>query len=295
MASRWVYSIALLTCLAAAWQEEASLVQSAVSVSASGEETFSVQGSFVEGSFGLVSDEAPTWCKNDSQLTWLQRKERMQQHNTLLWAKKMVKQMLEDNSTVPEWMYKIVSEDEKKGKSRWAVQEAQRLKAEGKETPKWMEDLVAEDARWANRWAACKGAELRALGEAVPAWMVENGRKGVLDAASEKAEELQEQIEELDAEKEQEAALVDAQGNATLANQRMLARNREFHTRTLSQQTHALEQDLEDLDRAEGEMLNEGMAPASIRKLKQALRKARAAAHSVSKMLDLKMAKAQGE
>jgi len=296
MASPSVYIIALLACSAAASQEDvASLAQFAASISASGEETFSVQESFVEGSFGLVSDDAPTWCKNETQLTWLQRKDRMQQHNTLLWAKKMVKQMLEDNATVPEWMYNIVSADERKGKSRWAVQEAKRLKAEGKDTPQWMKDLVAEDARWANRWAACKYAELKAIGEEVPTWMVENGRQGILDAATEKAEELQGQIEELDAEKEQEAALVDARGDTTLASQRVLASDREFRTRTLSGQTHVLEQDLEDLDRAEGEMLNDGMAPASIRKLKQALRKARTAAHSVSEMLAMKMAKVQDE
>jgi len=283
--------LALLACGTAAWQDvdEASLVQSAASVSASGEEGF-VHESFVEGSFGLLPDDAPTWCKNETQLTWSQRRERLQQHSTLLWAKRMVKQMAEENATVPEWMDKIVSDDEKKGKSRWAVLEAKRLKAEGKETPRWIEDLVAEDAKWANRWAACKSANLRALGEDVPTWMAENGRKGILDAAAEKAEDLQEQIEELAAEKVQEAALVDAQGDITLAGQRMLALQKEFRTRTLSQQAHVLEQDLEDLDRAEGEMLKEGMAPESIRKVKQALRKASSAAQMVTKMLDMKVA-----
>merc|ERR1719442_135253 len=129
-------------------------------------------------------------------------------------------------------MDKIVSDDEKRGKAKWAVQESKRMKAEGKETPRWMDELVVEDAKWANRWAACKAAELREANEEVPQWMAENGRKGILEAATEKAAELQEEIDEMEEEKEQESALVDAQGDVETANKRMLARNREFSART---------------------------------------------------------------
>merc|ERR1719440_1260637 len=121
-------------------------------------------------------------------------------------------------------MGKIVSNDEKRGKAKWAVQESKQLKSEGKETPKWMDELVQEDAKWANRWAAYKAAELKEANEEVPQWMLENGRKGIFEAASEKAAELQEEIDEMEEEKDQESALVDAQGDVDVANQRMLAR-----------------------------------------------------------------------
>jgi len=248
--------------------------------------------SFMEGNFGLVADDAPTWCKNDTQLTWAQRKERMEQHNTLLWAKKMVKTLQDaagENATIPEWMDKIVSDDDKKGKCRWAVQESKRLKAEGTETSQWMEDLVAEDAKWANRWAACKVAQLKAVDEEPPAWMVENGRRGVLEAATEKVEELQEEIEQMDLEREQEVALVDAHGDATLADQNMLAMTKAVRTTTLSQQSHVLEGALEELDHAEVEMKKEGMAPEIVHTVKHTMRKAKYSAHLLAKMLDRKM------
>jgi len=278
---------------------ETSLLQSTDYVQSLGQETSLLQStdgmstyghwSFMEGNFGLVTDDAPTWCKNDTQLTWTQRKERMQQHNTLQWAKKMVKTIQEaagPNTTIPEWMDKLVSDDEKRGKARWAVQESKRLKAEGKETPRWMEDLVAEDNKWANRWAACKAAQLKAAGEEAPAWMIENGRKGTMEAATEKVEELQEEIEELDSEKEQEVALVDAHGDLTLASQRMLALTKAVRTTTLSQQIQVLGDDLEELDRAEVEhRMN----------WKHTMRKAKYSAHLLTKMLDRKtdLAKAQ--
>merc|ERR1740121_1847500 len=132
----------------------------------------------------------------------------------------MVKQLQNDpNATIPDWMAKLVAEDDKRGKMKWAAQESKRLKAEGKDTPQWMEELVVEDAKWANRWAACKSAQLHMIGEEVPAWMVENARKGVMEAAKE-------QIEELDEQRDREVAVVSAQGDAGLANERMLARSR---------------------------------------------------------------------
>jgi len=246
---------------------------------------------FEPGSFGILPENAPSWCKNESQLSWKQRKERMQQHLTLEWSKKMVKQMLEQNETVPEWMDKIVSDDEKKGKTKWAVQESRRLKAEGMETPKWMDELVVEDAKWANRWAACKAAELKEASEEVPQWMAENGRKGILEAATEKAAELQEEIDDMEEEKDKESALVDAQGDVQAANERMLAKKRQFSAKTVTSQFRLLEEALEELDRAEGEMLKKRIAGASAgptRWFKHALRRATAESAMLTKLLERK-------
>jgi len=289
MASPSVYLIALLAGRAAAWPGEISLLQP------EGRGSTSEYLSVLEGGSALVPDDAPTWCKNETQLTWVQRKERMQQHNTLQWAKKMVEQLQSvPNATIPEWMDKLVSEDNKRGNMKWAVQESKRLKAEGKETPQWMEDLVADDTKWANRWAACKSAQLQMISEEVPTWMAENARKGVMEAATEKAEELQEQIEELDEQRDQEVAVVSAQGDVALANVRMLARSRVILTSTLSQQTRVLEQDLDELDRAEAVARSEGAdLIAAARELRHSLRKATSAAHLMTKMLDRKMTMAK--
>jgi len=281
---------ALLARGAIAQEDGTFLLQS--SASAAGGETLVAEGeehfSFVEGSFGPLPEDAPSWCKNETQLTWAQRKERMQQHQTLEWAKKMVKQMLEQNETVPEWMDKIVSDDERRGKTKWAVQEAKRLKSEGKETPKWMDELVQEDAKWANRWAACKAAELKEANEEVPQWMVENGRRGTLEAATERAAELQQEIEEMEEEKDKEAAIVDAQGDVQAAEQRMLAKRRGFAAKTVSSQFHVLETALEELESAEGDMLKDGMSTASAHRYKQALRKAKTASELLNKLLERK-------
>mmetsp|Transcript_125201 Transcript_125201/g.340038 ORF Transcript_125201/g.340038 Transcript_125201/m.340038 type:complete len:100 (+) Transcript_125201:1-300(+) len=56
--------------------------------------------------------------------------------------------------------------------------------------------------------------------------MIENGRKGVLTAASEKLAEIQEQIDELEALKEKEIALVQAHGDIQLAQRRQLSAHR---------------------------------------------------------------------
>merc|ERR1719382_2417767 len=106
-----------------------------------------------------LDEEAPEWCKNETELTWQQRKERMQQHATLQWAKKQATKLRDENQTIPEWMDKIVTDDENRGKLKWAVSEFKRLK---------------EDERWANRWAACKAHELRAQKLEVPPWMLDN-------------------------------------------------------------------------------------------------------------------------
>mmetsp|Transcript_10214 Transcript_10214/g.28600 ORF Transcript_10214/g.28600 Transcript_10214/m.28600 type:complete len:305 (+) Transcript_10214:66-980(+) len=284
----------LLVGGAIAQQDSTFLLQSSASkVKGSGTFWNQFGSTFVEGSFGKVPDNAPTWCKNETQLTWAQRKERMQQHQTLEWTKKMVKQMREQNETVPAWMDKMVTDDENRGKTRWAVQESRRLRSEGKEVPKWMDELVEEDAKWANRWAACKAAELREASEEVPQWMAENGRKGILEAATEKAAELQEEIEEMEDEKEQESALVDTQGDVQAAGQRMLARKRETSARTVGSQYRLLEAALEELDQAEGEMLKERFAGAPAgptRRFKQALRRAKRESEVLNRLLEQKAA-----
>jgi len=250
-------------------------------------------GTFAEGAFGRLPSDAPSWCKAEADLTWKQRKERMEQHTTLEWAKKQAKRLHEENETVPEWMDKLVSDDERRGKMKWAVGEGKRLRAEGKEVPQWMADLEAEDLKWANRWAACKSAELRAAGDDVPLWMVENGRKGIVEAAKEKAEELQEELDELEEQREEETALVGAQGDVTVASQRLLTRSRKVESTTLAQQTRVLEVALEMLDEAEGSM-HRGIATSDAQfvsdahRTKEALWKARAASTLLGDILDRK-------
>jgi len=151
-------------------------------------------------------------------------------------------------------MDKMVSDDEKRGKSKWAVMESKRLKAEGQETPAWMNELVEEDQKWANRWAACKSAELKAQGEEVPAWMADNARKGIMDYASEKAAEIQEQIEMLDEEKEKEETIVEAQGDIKLAAERIQARMKRDQSTTPSRQLAVLESAVENLDQVDEEV-----------------------------------------
>jgi len=264
----------------------ASLLAFAASVSGGGAvELYNLAGEF---SFGPMGVDAPEWCKNDTALTWKQRLERLEQHATLEWSKKAANRLIEKNETVPEWMDKLVSDDEKRGKTKWVAEEVKRLRAEGKEVPQWMADLEAEDLRWANRWAACKSAELREAGDDVPAWMVENARKGIMDAAQEKAKELQEQIDELEEEKEEETALVSADGDVTLASQKLLARSRKVSSMTLSQQTHVLEVDLEELDMAEGQLLPDSTESGGAKKVKQALWKARAASSLLRDILESK-------
>jgi len=250
-------------------------------------------GTLEEGAFGHLPSDAPSWCKMEADLTWKQRKERLEQHATLEWAKKQTKKLHDENETVPEWMDKLVSDDEKRGKMKWAVGEVKRLRAEGKDVPQWLSDLEAEDLRWANRWAACKSAELSAAGDDVPLWMVENARKGIMEAAKEKAEELQEELDELEGQKEEETALIGAQGDVSVASQRLLARSRKVSSTTLAAQTHVLEVALEELDQAEGQM-HRGIATADAtfvsdaRKTKEALWKAKAASALLSSILDQK-------
>merc|ERR1719382_2403590 len=121
MALTAMYFATLLAGGASAQQDSTFLLQSGVSkIKGSGMFWNQFGSTFVEGSFGIMPENAPTWCKDEAQLTWKQRKERMEQHLTLEWAKKMVKQMLDQNETVPVWMDKLVSDDEQRGKTKCA-------------------------------------------------------------------------------------------------------------------------------------------------------------------------------
>jgi hypothetical protein len=176
--------------------------------------------------FKGLPESAPEWCKSETALSWEEQRRRVSQRATLVWAKQTVKELRETNQTIPKWMDDMVTRDARQGQMKWAVKEARRLKAENQEVPEWMAALVEEDGKWANRWAACKVAELQFSGEQPPEWMIENGRKGVFAAASEKLAEIQEQIDELEALKEKEVALVQAHGDIRLAERRQLASHR---------------------------------------------------------------------
>jgi len=196
--------------------------------------------------------EKPEWCENETEsLTWAQRRQRMQQHETLRWAKIEMKKLQSENKTAPAWMERMVTDDENRGKLKWASQEAKRLAAEGKEVPPWMADLAKEDQKWANRWAACKVVEMKSRNEEVPQWMVDNGRKGIMEYSEEKAQELQNQIAELETEKSKEEALISSNGDLKMARQRMLANVKRVRVRSVDEQFHSLEAALAELEEAE--------------------------------------------
>jgi len=279
----------LLAGRAAALQQDATLLLQASAASAERRtESLVVTDQAVTESLDYsprtlrLLDPTPEWCKNETELDWKQRKERMQQHTTLQWCKKQYKDLTERNESVPQWMEKMVTEDENRGKMKWAVQEAKRLRAEQKEVPQYMVEMVAEDARWANRWAACKVAELRQSGNEVPAWMVQNARDGLTEYASEKAQELQDEIQELEEEREKETAIVRAQGDAVEANRRLLARTRKTFARSTEQQLRVVQEALEELDQAE-------TAGGDEKRVKRATIRAKEASDMLNQMLAHKM------
>jgi len=159
-------------------------------------------------------------------LTWEEKRRRVEQRATLQWAKQQVKELIEKNQTVPKWMDEMVTRSTKDGQMKWAAKEAKRLKQEKKDAPEWMAALEEEDDKWANRWAACKLSELQFAGQDPPEWMKENGRKAVYASAMGKLAEIQEQIDELEAMKEKEVALVQARGDIRLAEKRQLLAHR---------------------------------------------------------------------
>jgi len=237
-----------------------------------------------------MGEEAPEWCKNDTELTWQQRKERMQQHTTLQWAKRQATKLRDENETIPEWMDRIVTDDENRGKLRWGVSEFKRLKAEGHETPEWMVELVKEDERWANRWAACKCHEQKALNLEVPQWMLDNGRKGIMEYASEKAAEIQERIRDVEVQIERDNAVVEANGDIEEANHRLLWKARQAVRMTCASQLNVLENAMDRFHKAE-ESAKEGAIkfPA----LRQAGTRALEATSRMGMLLEQKLAMVQ--
>jgi len=234
-----------------------------------------------------LEEDAPEWCKNETELTWKQRKERMQQHTTLQWAKKQAKALREENQTLPEWMEKIVTDDENRGRLKWAVSEFKRLKSEGQDAPEWMLALVKEEERWGNRWAACKAHELKAQQEEVPQWMLDNARKGIMDYAEEKAAEISEQIQDVEAEKEKDDALVQANGDIEEANHQLLYRAKKDKHMTAASQLTVLEEAMDRFSEAEQEA---EQGKIQFKKLKQVGTKAQKAAASLSMLLERKLA-----
>merc|ERR1719356_202689 len=234
--------------------------------------------------FDTFKEDAPEWCRNETNLTWTQRKQRMQQHATLAWAKQEQKKLAAANQSIPGWMDKMLTDDANRGKLKWASQECKRLRSEGKEVPQWMAQLETESNKWANRWAACKAAELKAQGEEPPAWMIDNGRKGIMDYADEKAADLQAQIDELEEAKQKEEALVDAHGDVKSAGQRMFASTKALQVRSLDQQFNVLELALVELGNAE----NNHDMPAP--RMKQAMKHAKEAYEMFGRALQHKFA-----
>jgi len=234
--------------------------------------------------FSSLSEDAPEWCKNETNLSWSQRKQRMQQHATLEWAKQEIKKLRSTNESIPDWMEKIVNDDANRGKMKWASQECKRLKEQGKEVPGWMAELEAMNAKWANRWAACKTAELKSAGDEVPQWMIDNGRKGIMDYADEKAADLQAEIDALEEAKAKEEALVEAKGDVNIASQRMLATSKVTRVRSLDQQFHVLELALAEL--ADND--NHHNAPAP--RMKQSMHHVKEAYEQLGRILTHKLA-----
>merc|ERR1719333_1476530 len=113
---------AVVACRATA-QEATMLLQSSAERNSEALGPAIGQLSVVESFGGEVVDDSPEWCKNETQLTWKQRKQRMQQHATLEWCRKQYRELTEKNESVPEWMEKLVTEDENRGRMKWAVQE----------------------------------------------------------------------------------------------------------------------------------------------------------------------------
>jgi len=226
---------------------------------------------------------APEWCKTTYDLTWKQRKERMLQHATLEWCKGQVKKLREENESIPDWMEKVVGDDEKSGKMKWAAAEAKRMVAEGRELPGWMQDLVKENERWSNRWAACKAAELQGTGEEVPAWMAENGRRGIMEYSSEKEANLEEEMEELNEDLEAERSIVQAGGDIAKATEKRLAALDRAYRVSPRQQLRDLEALLADVDQSEQALNKDGGSAAT---LKGALAQARRATDMMEEILE---------
>lgn len=227
----------------------------------------------------------PEWCKSETELTWAEKKARAAKEAKLQWAKKEVKELRAKNVTIPEWLGDIVAEDERNGQMKWAVLEAKNLKENGKEVPDWMAKLVKENERQTKRWAACTVAEMRRKGEDVPEWMAESGRQGILEAAAAKAQELQKQIDELTAQRDEESSKVDAGGDAKLATNLAMGRTLANRRMNLEQQGLVVDKTLHALKHSE-------MPVVPKWEKQKALRDAQAAARQLLKALQVQLQEA---
>jgi len=258
-------------------QDATMLMQTKVSQSESSVFNFVSISDMSFEALGHMPEDAPAWCKNETELTWTQRKERLQGKATLEWAKIQYKKLLAENQTAPEWMKRIVVEDQNRGKMKWAAAEVKRLKEEGKEVPQWMMQLSLENEKWACRWAACKVTQLTAAGDQdVPQWLLDNAHKGIMEYATARAEEIEAEIQELEQEEQLETALVNAHGDVEVANNRMLARSRTRHKAvSVHQQTSVIEEALQNIDELElAADISVNELPA-LRKVEHAILKAR--------------------
>merc|ERR1719382_1545827 len=180
-------------------------------------------------------------------------------------------------------MAAMVERDERMAKMRWAVEEAKHLKEKGEAVPVYISDLVQENQKGADRWAACKAAEMKAANEDVPEWMAESARRGIMDAANEKIQELQEEIKELESHEEDETEKVKAEGDTELAQQMKLARTKASSRVTVEQQGAVVQIALEAL---------KGLTSDKEPQSKKALAEARDSAKWLTKVLDMRIAAA---
>jgi hypothetical protein len=235
---------------------------------------------------GVTAPDAPEWCKSSAELTVEQRKEQAAAEAKAAWAKKEASSLIAKNEPVPTWLAETVAKDEKRNATNWAVRQAMLLKEAELEVPDWLKEKVEESEKGANRWAACKAAELKKAGEEVPQWMADNARKGVMQAANEKIEDLQEEINELEGLQEVEAAKVEAGGDIEVAKVKALAATKSSARLTVDSQGKAVSQAMLTLTEARDERIAGDTA-----KWTSALMEAKGAARRLLKILDLELAK----
>merc|ERR1719262_1032621 len=73
----------------------------------------------VVSTYDTFGEDAPEWCRNETNLTWSQRKQRMQQHATLEWAKQEAKKLAATNQSMPGWMDKMITDEANRGRLKW--------------------------------------------------------------------------------------------------------------------------------------------------------------------------------
>jgi len=230
--------------------------------------------------------DAPEWCKSSAELTVEQRKERATTEAKQAWAKKEAASLIAKNDPVPSWLADAVAKDERRNATNWAVRSAMLLKEAELEVPDWLKEKVEEAEKGANQWAACKAAELRKAGEEVPQWMADSARRGIVQAANEKIQDLQDEINELEGLQEDEAATVEAGGDLEVAKVKALAATKASAKLTVDSQGQAVSQAMLKIAAARGDKMAGDVASWT-----SALMEAKGAAKRLLKVLDLELAK----